>query len=74
MRYNKANLVSIFAIIHLEVNLSNDGSLLLALADMVLTQASLGVLFVVVFLRTRSILAGVVIHTMLDTFSSLTGF
>jgi membrane protease YdiL (CAAX protease family) len=65
--------VSLFAIVHLEVNLSSDGSVLLAIADMVLTQASLGILFVIVFLRTRNILAGVVVHTIVDTFSSLAG-
>ena len=66
--------LGIFALIHLETDLSQNGSLLLALADMVLTQAVVGLLLITVFVRTRSLLSGVVLHTILDTYGSLIQF
>jgi hypothetical protein len=46
-------------------------SIPLALVVMILTQAVVGLLLVTVFVRTRSLLSGVVLHTILDTFSNL---
>lgn len=45
----------------------------LALVSMVLTQAVLGLLLTIIFVRTRSLLSGVVLHSVLDTFSLLSG-
>jgi membrane protease YdiL (CAAX protease family) len=66
--------VGIFALIHLATDLHQYGSLPLALVLMVLTQAAAGLLLITVFVRTRSLLSGVVLHTILDTFSNLISF
>ncbi len=66
--------LGIFALIHLEVDLSQDGSLLLVLADMVMGQAVIGLLLITVFMRMRSLLSGVVLHTVLDSFGNLFRF
>ncbi len=39
-----------------------------------LTQATARLLLITVFVRTRSLLSGVVLHTILDTFSNLIRF
>ena len=64
--------LGIFAFIHLETDLHRFGSLPLAL--MVLTQATLGLLLITVFVRTRSLLSGIILHTNLDTFGNLIRF
>jgi membrane protease YdiL (CAAX protease family) len=66
--------VGLFALVHLETDLYNDGSLLLALTDMVLSQAAIGIVLVVVFVRTRSLLPGIILHTIMDTYGSLIRF
>jgi len=66
--------LGLFALVHLEVDLYNDGSLLLALTDMVLSQAAIGIVLVVVFVRTRSLLPGIILHTIVDTYGSLIRF
>jgi len=63
-----------FALIHLEADLHLYGSLPLALATMVLTQAALGLLLITMFVRTRSLLSGVIVHTIVDTFGNLVSF
>jgi len=66
--------VGLFALVHLEVDLYHDGSLLLALTDMVLSQAAIGIVLVVVFVRTCSLLPGIILHTIMDTYGSLIRF
>jgi membrane protease YdiL (CAAX protease family) len=56
----------IFGIMHMALNLSNGGSILLALCEAILSQATTGIIFAIIFVRTRNILAGVVFHTLLD--------
>ena len=64
--------LGIFAFIHLETDPHRFGSLPLAL--MVLTQAILGLLLITVFVRTRSLWSGIILHTILDTFGNLIRF
>jgi membrane protease YdiL (CAAX protease family) len=66
--------LGIFAFIHLETDLHQFGSLPLTLALMVLMQATLGLLLITVFVRTRSLLSGIILHTILDTFGNLIRF
>ena len=74
VQWGVALALGIFALIHLEIDLSQDGSLLLALADMVMGQAVIGLLLITVFMRTRSLLSSVVLHTVLDSFGNLFRF
>jgi membrane protease YdiL (CAAX protease family) len=41
---------------------------------MLLSQAAIGIVLVVVFVRTRSLLPGIVLHTIMDTYGSLIRF
>ncbi len=61
----------LFAAAHSAADFSAAHSLPLALASTILQQAPVGLLLAVIFLRTRSLLAGTVFHTLLDTFSGL---
>lgn len=56
----------IFGIMHMALNLSNGGSVLLALCNAILSQATIGIILAIIFVRTRNLLAGIVFHTLLD--------
>lgn len=56
----------IFGISHMALNLSNGGSVLLALCNAILSQATIGIILAIIFVRTRNLLAGIVFHTLLD--------
>jgi membrane protease YdiL (CAAX protease family) len=56
----------IFGIMHMALNLSKGGSVLLALCEAILSQATAGIILAIIFVRTRNLLAGIVFHTLLD--------
>ena len=56
----------LFGLVHLPLNVASDRSVLLALAQTILAQATFGIVVAVLFVRTRTIWAGTVFHTLVD--------
>lgn len=56
----------IFGLIHMAVNMSSGSSIVEALVVAMLTQALLGVVLAILFVRTRNVWASEVFHTLID--------
>ncbi len=56
----------LFGAAHAATNLSQDGGILVALAQSIVAQGTFGVVLAALFIRTRNIWAGVVFHALVD--------
>ncbi len=56
----------LFGLLHVAVNLFHSGSILVTLVEVILFQATFGIVVAILFVRTHNIWAGVVFHTLAD--------